>query len=220
MVDLLGNSGIIADDETVEAPGIPEQFIHQIRVHRCGNSLKLVEGAHIACGACKSCLLIGTQIAIQRFLAVHENGIIVTSGFCGSVKSIVFDAYHHIVIIEYTVRSLVTTNIGFGNLAAQIGIFAAAFRDTAPTGVAADIHHWAENPVDAGSGSFLRCRPGRAFNQVHIPGSGKSERYGKHRLKAVDDVHSHNEWNAGAGRNGDLLHHTEVFDVPAPEYAA
>ncbi len=71
---------------------------------------------------------------------------------------------------------------------AQIGVFARAFDDAAPAGIAGDVHHRREGPSDAGRPRFSGRDAGGPFDGHGIPTARFRKRHGEDRPIAVQDI--------------------------------
>ena len=67
------------------------------------------------------------------------------------------------------ILALKTANPGRSDDGTQIGIFAGAFHNPSPAGIAANVYHGSKGPVYAVGGCFERCCAGRGFNGLGIP---------------------------------------------------
>ena len=88
------------------------------------------------------------------------------------------------------------------DLRTEIGIFAGTFGHTAPAGIAGDVDHGAESPVDAPGSSLSGCNLRRPFDGIHIPRARETEGDGEYGLIAVNHIHAAKQRNAQTG----LLH--------------
>ena len=67
------------------------------------------------------------------------------------------------------ILALKTANPGLCDAGPQIGIFAGAFHNPSPAGIAANVYHGSKGPVYAVRGCFERCCAGRGFNGLEVP---------------------------------------------------
>ncbi len=102
--------------------------------------------------------------------------------------------------------------------AGQVRVFAEALGDAPPAGIARDVDHRREGPVDPGGGGFQRRHPGAAPHQIGVEGRRQSQRNGQHRLEAVDDVAADQQRDAEpALLHRDALHLVDDVDVDLVE---
>ena len=114
-------------------------------------------------------------------------------------------AGHKLVGTIFLIPALISVHHSLRYLSAEIRIFAAAFDNSAPARIAAYIHHRAEHPVDAARSCFNRSNARAALDQIHIPGCRQCQRHWEHSLITVNDVHTEDQRNAGAGFKSNLL---------------
>ena len=83
---------------------------------------------------------------------------------------------------------LEATDLSSGDSGAEERILPCAFDDAAPAGVAGDVDHGRESPVDA-HGSRLTGGDGlTSLNRVGIPGRRHRDRHRENGAEPVDDV--------------------------------
>ena len=217
MGDLFHDGGGVGDDESLESPGLAEEVVHEVGVHGGRNAFELIEGTHVTAGTGKGGLLVGTHVAVEDFLAAQVDRIVIPSCFRSAVQGVVLDAGEDLVFVEDVIISLITMHIGLGHLATEVWILSGSFGNAAPAGIAGDIDHRAEHPVDAGRGGFLRGDAGGSFDQGRIPGCRQGQRNREYGFMAMDDVQTEDQRDAGAGFQGDGLELAVVFHVGSAE---
>ena len=182
------DAGVVANDESVEAPLVAEHVGEQPAVAGCGNTVDDVERSHNALRTGFDGSLIGGEIVVIHTPMTHVDRVVVATCFRSSVEGEVFYAGENFVIVfEIT---LITANHSFSDASAQIRVFAVAFGNTSPTSVVAHVEHRAECPVDAVGATFACCYTCRQFYGFHIPRARKCQRYGEYCLVAVNYVHT------------------------------
>ena len=98
-----------------------------------------------------------------------------------------------------------------GHAGAEEGIFAGAFHDAAPAGIARDVDHGSEGPLDAGGAGFASGHGLSFFGNSGVPTGGEREGNGVDGAEAVDDVEAEEEGDVQAALlDGDVL---EAIDL-------
>ena len=80
----------------------------------------------------------------------------------------------------------------------EIGVLARPLDDAAPAGVAGDVDHRSEGPVDALRGRLRGGDPRAPLGEPRIPAAGFGQRNGEHGSLAVDHIESEEQRNAKA----------------------
>ena len=116
------------------------------------------------------------------------------------------------------VVSLEALHARSGHLAAEEWIFAGALDHASPAGVAGDVHHRREGPVDADSRCFIGGSGLNLAIQVKIPGCGLRDRHRKDGAEAVDHVEADEQRNVQSRLvDGYVLHAVDLMRVGEEE---
>ena len=117
--------------------------------------------------------------------------------------------------------ALEAVDLGFGHAGAEEGIFAGAFHDAAPAGIAGDVDHGSEGPVDAGGAGFAGGHGLRVLGGRGVPTGGHGDGDGVDGAEAVDDVEAEEERNVEAALlDGDVLEAIDFGGVGEEEEGA
>ena len=190
--------GVIGHHESFEAPFVAQDVGEEVFVAGGRHAVVVVERGHDRGGACFHGRFVGRQVVFAEKTLAHVDRIVVAAGESGAVAGVVFDAGHDGIGIAHTF-ALKAAHPRLGDAATQPGVFAGAFHDPAPAGIAGHIDHGCEGPVQARSGGLGTGHPRRFFNRVHIPAGGFAERDGENGFVAVNDVVAEQQGNVQAG---------------------
>ena len=111
---------------------------------------------------------IGREIIIVHAFTAHIHTVIVTSTFSRSVQGEMLDTGHQRGVRPDTV-TLITLYVRLGQNTAQPWILTRTFRNPAPAGIPADVHHRTVVPVDAVGRGLNGRNPGHAGNFDTVP---------------------------------------------------
>ena len=114
-----------------------------------GHAVHFVEGGHHTTHSGADGYFIGVHVFVEHAVAAHVYGVVVASGFSGTVQCEVLDACHDFVVpcqLVVQVFSLIPQHHGAGDGASEERVFARTFGYTSPARVTADVHHRAEGP--------------------------------------------------------------------------
>ena len=92
---------------------------------------------------------IGVHVFVEHAVAAHVHGVVVASGFSGTVQCEVLDACHDFVVpcqLVVQVFSLIPQHHGAGDGTSEERVFARTLGYTSPAWVTADVYHWTECP--------------------------------------------------------------------------
>ena len=117
--------------------------------------------------------------------------------------------------------ALITVNHGLGHARVQVGVFTAAFGDTAPAGVAGDVQHGREGPADTLCGGFDGRHAGALFHQGGIKSGRQPQRDGENGMITMDDVAAHQQRDSQTGfLHGDALQLVDLRGIHLVEDGA
>ena len=173
VVEKLHDGGVVADDESVEAPFLAEDGGEQVGVGGAGNSVEGVEGAHDGGGAGFDCGFVGREIDLAEAALAHVGGVVFATGFYGSVGGEVFNGGSYAVgFIEGV--GLIAADVGARHGGAEVRVFARAFGGASPAGVAGDVDHGGVEPADARGGGFFGGHAGELGDELWIEAGGEA----------------------------------------------
>ena len=195
MGDELPDCAVITDDKAAELPLVPEHLGQRESVRRGGDFVQGVESAHQRGGARIDGCFERRQVDLAKRALRHVHGVVVPPAFRRSVGDVVLRAGGN-GIGRVQPRAFVSAHVGAGNRGAKVGVFARAFHNAAPAGIAGDIDHGGEGPPDAGRRGFASGHARRALDQIRVPSGSHSERYRERGSVTVDHVESEEHGNA------------------------
>ena len=97
------------------------------------------------------------------------------------------------------ILALKTANPSFSNAGTQIWIFAAAFHNPSPAGIAANVYHGSKGPVYTVGGCLERCCTSRRFNGLEVPTGRFGQGNRAEGSVSMDYVQAKNKGNSKAG---------------------
>ena len=97
------------------------------------------------------------------------------------------------------ITALKPQNPGCSDDGAQVGIFAGAFHDPSPSGIAANVYHGSKGPVYAVCGCLERCCSGRGFNGLEVPTGRFGQGNRAEGSVSMDYIQAKNKGNSEAG---------------------
>ncbi|WSG36433.1 hypothetical protein OHA72_34135 [Dactylosporangium sp. NBC_01737] len=89
---------------------------------------------------------------------------------------------------DAVIRSLETAHLGGGDRGTQDRVLTRALDDAAPPGIAGDVHHRRERPVDADRAGLPRGDRLPALDRLDVPRRRHRDRHREDRAQPVDDV--------------------------------
>ena len=220
VIDQLLDGNPVADHEAIERPFIAENLLHQEAVAACGHAVKVTERRHQADDSRVDRRLERRQVDIAQFVFRDIRGVVVAPGLAGPVTGKVLgaggDGSHGGQVI-----ALEAFDHGDRQPAGEIRILAETLGNPTPAGIARDIDHRREGPVDAHGGGFERGDSRTALDEFRVPGGGLAKRYGQYGSEPMDDIAGQQQWNAQAALlGGDSLQFVGRIDIDHIEYGA
>ena len=183
----LGDGGVVALDEAVEAPLLLQDVGLGVLVGTPGNPVDRVEGAHDRVGSRVDGGLERRQVEVAQPGLGHVGGVVVTATLGLAVGDVVLHARDDLVR-SAVVRALGTLDAGGRHHRAEVRVLARTLDDAAPPGLVGDVHHWAVDLLEALDGGLLRADHGVGLRDVRVEGTRGTERHGEDRAIAVDGV--------------------------------
>ena len=180
------------------------------------NIVQVHIGRHEVAGA----LLFGgmerRKVDVAEELLGNVGGVVVAAALGCAVSGEMLDADEDGVGAKLV--ALESANLRARHGRAEVGVFAGAFNDASPAGVAGDVDHGRESPADAGSAGVLRGEVLGLFFDARVPGRRHGERHGKHGAVAVDDVERKQDRDVQAGLlDCDVLEAVDLLHIGQPE---
>ena len=198
MAHHLVDAGVVGHHKAPEAPLVAENFLHEVLVGGGGYAVQLVERCHDAESSGIDGGLIRREIELPQPPFRHIYGIVVPSGLGSAVSGVVLDAGEQGALV-FKVFSLIAAGEGRRYGAAQVRVFARAFRNPSPAGLDAYIAHGRVGPVQAGRSCFVGGHLGGTLYGFGVPGAGHSQVDGENGAEAVYDIIAEEQRNTEAG---------------------
>ena len=220
MVEEFGDCAPVGDDEAIKAPLVAEDVGLEVVVGGSRDAVEGVEaGHHGGCAGLDGCV-VRREIDLAEGVVGHVGCVIVTAGDGGSIGGVVLDADGDGVGLGEVVL-LVAVDPGTGDGGAEPGVFAGGLDDASPAGVAGDIDHGREDPLEAVGAGLDGGGAGDGLDEGGIPTGGESDGDGEGGVLAVDDVLTEDEGDVEAALfDGDLLVVVGLFRVGEIEEGA
>ena len=175
----------VRDDETVEAELVPQHVGEQPAVARGGHAVEVHVGAHDVAGSRVDASLERGEVDVPQ-LGVGDVGVVVvTPADRRPVPGIVLGAGQHALGAEVALEA---AHLGGAHGSAQEGVLARALDDPAPPGIAGDVDHGGEGPVDAHGPRLPRGDGLALLDHLRVPRGRERDRGGQDRAQPVDHV--------------------------------
>ena len=195
--DHLAHGVPVGDHQAVEAPLTAEDVLHHEGVAGGRHAVVVVEGGHEGERTGFYRGLERRQVHVPELALGKVGAVVVTAAFGCTVTHKVLDAGRHGRGVRQV--ALVAAHHGFAHAGVQVGVFAAAFRYPAPTGVAGNVQHGREGPADALRRGLDGRNAGALLHQFRVKGGCQTQRNGEQGVETMNHVPAHQQRNAQAG---------------------
>ena len=183
----------VRDHEALEAERAAQHVGEQPLVARGGHAVEVHVGAHDVGRPGVDGGLERRQVDVPQ-LRIADLGVFVVAAAAGrAVAGEVLGAGQNALGSEV---ALEPAHVPGGHRAAQRGVFAVGLDDAAPAGVAGDVDHRRERPLNAHRAGFASGDLLAGLGHPRIPRGGLGQRHRKDGAKAVNDVEAEDHRNA------------------------
>ena len=172
-----GDTGKVCHHKAVEAPLLAQYVGHQPFIGRGWYAVYFIERCHNAAYTCIHGSLVGIHVFVEHTVTAHVYGIVITSGFSGTIQcEVLYTCHNFIVALQLVVEvdTLITRYHCFSDGSTQEWVFAVTLADASPARITADVYHRAECPGNTISTGLDGCNAGRFPDGFHIPGTGEA----------------------------------------------
>jgi hypothetical protein len=183
----LGDGGVVALDEAVEAPPALEDVRHELAVRARGNGADRVEPAHDGVRTGVDRCLERREVQVPEALDGDVGRVVVAPALRLAVGGHVLRARHDLVG-GAVVAALQALHACGGHGRAEVRILARALGDPAPPGLVGHVDHRAVRLLDADGGGLAGADRGVGGRDVGIEAAGLRQRDREGRPVAVDRV--------------------------------
>ena len=184
-------------DHAAESPLLAEHLRECEGVGRGGHAVDRVERAHDGRRAGVDCRVEWWQVELAERMFRDFRRVVFAAGFGRAVADVMLraggDAAGRIEAF-----ALVAAHVGGGHDRTEEGIFAGAFGNATPAGIAGDVDHRREGPADTRGSRFTRGNARRLLHHRRVPGGGQPQWNGKFGAEAVNDVEPKHHRNVQA----------------------
>ena len=142
-----GDRECVRRHETMKFPFRAKNVGEEPAISTGGNVIQIHVGRHQTANALLHCGVERNQIHVPHQFFGNVGGVVIAASLGRPVSSVVLDARDHAVRSEC--GALKSTHLCLGHGSAEVGIFARAFLNAAPSCVARDVNHRRERPPDA-----------------------------------------------------------------------
>ena len=181
VADHLQDGVVVADDQAVKAPLLPQKLDQQLPVTIDGNAVQGVEGGHDHVGLFRHAGLVAPEVVLPQGVLAHVGGVVVPSALRRAVGREVLHAAGNTALV-------VAPHIGLAHHAAEVRILAGGLHHPAPAGVAHQIRHGREGHMHAVGPCFIRSHHRAFLHQVGVEGAGHGQVHRVYGAVAVDHV--------------------------------
>ena len=197
VLDQLADRLPVADHEPAPAPLAAQDALEQSCVRARRHAADVVEAAHQRGDTRVHRGAEGRQVDLAESALRDIDRVVIAPGLGRAVGGEVLGAGEQRVG-RVQVLALEPADPRRRHHHPEVGILAGALDDATPPGVARDVHHGGEGPVDAGRGRLDRRHPGSPLDRAGIPARGLGQRDRERRPEPVDDVEGEQERDAEA----------------------
>ena len=187
VVDQLGDGGVVALDEAVEAPLLLEDVGLGLMVRAAGAAVDRVERAHRGVRARVDRRLERRQVEIAQPPLRHVGRVVVAPALRRAVGGVVLDAGDDLVGLR-VVAALGGLHACGRVDGVEVGILAAGLGDAAPARLVRDVDHRAVDLLETDRRGLARAELVVLRGDVRVERAGGAERDREDRAVAVDRV--------------------------------
>ena len=201
----LGHGTPVGDDDAVPTPLAAQDLLHEESVAGRRNAREFVERVHESRGTRVSGGFERRQVEFAQPLVGDVHRIVVAAALGGSVAREMLRTGED-GVRRREVIALKSPDTGPGDVRPEVGVLPRSLHDAAPAGIACDVDHRGESPLQTRCRGFDGGHPGRGFDGRHVPRTALGQRHGRNGLVAVDHVQREDQGNAQPGLlDGDPL---------------
>lgn len=210
----------VGDDKAFEAPLVSEDIGEEPVVASGGHIIEVHVGRHDGCCTGVDGGVEWFQIDVLELGIGDVGGVVIAASLGSTVSGEVLDGGEDMVG-SADVVALKAANLSGGKGRAEVGVFACTFDDASPTGIAGDINHGTEGPVDANGAGFPGGDGLGTGGEGRIPGGGHGKGHGEDGAEAMNDVKSEEERDVKAGvLHGEMLEAVDLVGIGDEEERA
>ena len=178
---------VVADDEAVELPLVAKHLGERERVGRGGHAVDGVERAHDVSRAGLERGPERREVDGAQGLLREVHGIVIAAPLRRAVGDPVLGAGED-PIAGRGIVPLEPADAGPSHDGPQVRILARPLHDPPPAGIAGDVDHGGEGPLQSGGGGLGRGDPRRSLDGRRVPATGLPQGDREDRAVAVDHV--------------------------------
>ena len=216
----LGDGGVVALDEAVEAPLVLEDVGLGVGVRAPRDAVDRVERAHHRVRACVDRGLERREVEVAQRRLGHVRGVVVAAALGLAVADEVLDAGDDLVLLR-VVRALGSLDPGRRHHGADVRVLAVALDDPAPAGLVGDVDHRAVDLLEADGRGLAGTDRRVGLGDRRVERAGGAQRDGEDGPVAVDGVVGEQDRDVQPGLlDGDVLELVDPRRVHQAEHAA
>ena len=195
--DQLRDCHPVGDNETAKPPFISQDAGEERMIPRGRHTSDFIERTHHRERPCIHGGFIGGEIHFTQRPFGHVHGVVIPPPFGPAIGGKVLCTCGD-RDIGGGIASLESPHTGGGHERTEKRILSGALGNPAPAGIARDVHHGGECPVDTGGGRLGGCHTRVLFHHGRVPAACLGKWYGECRAVAVYDVEPEKEWDLQA----------------------